>query len=1306
MPSAEEFLGGGSGSAEDFLRSAPSADDFLSAKKPDAGQRAKDALSQISNPLAAGAVRGALSAGKAAKKAWDVATTEIAPLQKVKKKIVEKAGESAAIMGEAGIPPAIAAGLMMPASLAETFIPGTVGEAALAALPLAGKAVGIGERALAAKAAQRAAAAAGDQAAENLTRLEFQRYMAELEMQRATGLAAGGQSPAALAEARRQALEAARAKVSMLERVSAERAASAQDVVAAQAVRGKGIGKFKMGQMTRISGDKSIDEALSAARKELAVAEANAKRGVGSFGGSGSAPEPVRARLAQAGQRLSAEEAAYADAVKRGGASSPPPAPRAAPPPAPAGGGPAAPVPASPTLPGAAPLTAAPEALPAVGRKIPPGRVPKTPNGYEFVTSPGRVADGEAFDTLHRLATTPQMNAAVIAQKGGRVPAAATEAAGQALRESGKLTAEQIQMLPRRGIPQVKDAKLSETVAALRQFEEEALLGVRDQLARVGTGQLTPAQAAAAGKGHMEVIVGVEGAAGEVARALGATKAPVQTRAARNAAKVIWREKVGELSDDAVMAYMKAVAELPNNAYAARRLAAMKVLDPGNKWLRMLVEGRSGLLVWNPITLASNAVGNTAAAMTRLAHYPLAAAADIVTSPLTKAGRTRFFGETEAAATGMWRGFHDAAADALDILKNEQSLMVSSKAELRLPPAIPGIGGKIVRGGFRFLGATDAFFKSILRSAEAHAFAFREGAKKGLSGGQLQQFISEAVANPSDAMMDAAEQVAAEYTFQQDLPKALHRLERVLTPDNAMGAALRLVVPFFKTPANIGIFAGERLIPGASVVGAIGKGRHAMTEAAAKSLMASASMVSASMFLRAAEGHVTGAGPQNKNEREDLLATGWRPYSIQWLDKSGQLQSVPYQRFEPVASLLRAVATLHEDRLMRPDAGHADRAAQVAKMTALGLLDAPFLKSIGEVIKLFTDPERTVGTFAKRTAASFVPPLAATIARDQDPVIRDPETVWEHIGSRTPGMTQDIRPRVDRFGRPIKRTSSMGGLYDQPGQADPVATRLLQLGLSQAVSQPPRNVGGQDMTPDQELRLAQLAGPMRRTLVEKVIFAPGFENAPRAVQENLVRSAVASADRIAVIQDPEARAMMFKRFLEYGAQGAPAQSAPLIPSERYQQPPQQAPQPPAQQQTRAPGAAAWFQLSDAAAAKYGVDPALVRAVMMQENASGDPSLPSPAGAVGLMQVMAATAGDYGYSPADLTDPAKNIDAGVRHLKMLLELYRGNVPLALAAYNAGQGNVHKHGGVPPFEETQAYVPKVMANYERLRGASGR
>jgi soluble lytic murein transglycosylase-like protein len=124
------------------------------------------------------------------------------------------------------------------------------------------------------------------------------------------------------------------------------------------------------------------------------------------------------------------------------------------------------------------------------------------------------------------------------------------------------------------------------------------------------------------------------------------------------------------------------------------------------------------------------------------------------------------------------------------------------------------------------------------------------------------------------------------------------------------------------------------------------------------------------------------------------------------------------------------------------------------------------------------------------------------------------------------------------------------------------------------------------------------------------------------------------------------------------------------------------------------------QLADAAADKYGLPRRLVRSVISRES-DFQPQAVSPKGAIGLMQLMPATAEALG---ADPRDPAQNVDAGTRYLRDLLEKYDGGLWHALAAYNAGPGAVDKYQGVPPYRETIDYVGRIDRDLKKAAGAT--
>lgn len=119
-----------------------------------------------------------------------------------------------------------------------------------------------------------------------------------------------------------------------------------------------------------------------------------------------------------------------------------------------------------------------------------------------------------------------------------------------------------------------------------------------------------------------------------------------------------------------------------------------------------------------------------------------------------------------------------------------------------------------------------------------------------------------------------------------------------------------------------------------------------------------------------------------------------------------------------------------------------------------------------------------------------------------------------------------------------------------------------------------------------------------------------------------------------------------------------------------------------------------------AAQEFDLPRDLISAVILAES-GGNPKAVSPAGARGLMQLMPATGREMGMS--DPFDPEANIRAGSKYLKQMVDMWDGDLTLALASYNAGPANVSRYGGVPPFQETRQYVNKVMTNYEDMSRA---
>lgn len=335
--------------------------------------------------------------------------------------------------------------------------------------------------------------------------------------------------------------------------------------------------------------------------------------------------------------------------------------------------------------------------------------------------------------------------------------------------------------------------------------------------------------------------------------------------------------------------------------------------------------------------------------------------------------------------------------------------------------------GKILEyASGRVLAAGDAFGKTMLYQAQVRALATKEGIESGLDGKELAEFIAEKVSNPSKKLIADGVDFAEYGTFVKPLGPVGRDMQRMV----AKAPALRFVAPFIRTPVNIFKFTFSRTplaYASSSIRDAISKGGRVGADAQARIALGSGLLYTAMDF--AANGHITGSGPNDPQARKMLRQRGWQPYSIKVGDKY-----YSYSRFEPIATLFGMGADLAEimtnydayDTELQNDIDSSVTAFSI--VAANQLVGKTFLSGVADTAELLADPKRKAGDWLNRMSGSFVPAGVAAVERAVSPEMESKRPFnlldfiradLDAIRARVPGISEDMPKRRDAFGEPI-----------------------------------------------------------------------------------------------------------------------------------------------------------------------------------------------------------------------------------------------------------------------------------------------
>lgn len=523
-----------------------------------------------------------------------------------------------------------------------------------------------------------------------------------------------------------------------------------------------------------------------------------------------------------------------------------------------------------------------------------------------------------------------------------------------------------------------------------------------------------------------------------------------------------------------------------------------------------LVEVYYNFLLSGPATHAVNIMSNTMTGLAQIPEHGVASAIGKVRQALSKEQVDRVtFTESAARASGLMQGAREGFREIASRFRAKEGdrsgawetakrwgnavadvepADMATKIEAHSQRAVSGVKGKILRVPTSALTIEDEFFKAVARRSEMAGQAVRIARREGLKGEEGKRRAAELLANPTDEMWESALDYARYVTFQRPLGPVASHISAMTT--NA--PILKVVLPFVRTPTNI----FKSFIEHSPAAPLLREWRKDFAAGGARRDVAVARVAVGSGMMAivaeaAANGVITGSKPVDDNRAGLMLADGWQPYSIKIGDKY-----YSYQRLDPFALTIGAaadMATLGDGM----SAGQQDKGASLIVASVVGnLSNKTWLSGVSDFMAALDDPQRYGDWFVKRFAGSaLVPTGVAQIARTVDPTMRETDSVGEYVQSRVPGMSDDLLPKRDVWGRPIEKEGGLGPdimspIWTSTEKGDPATHEALRVGAT--ISPPSDRVNGKKMPARVYDRLQAITGPLAHKWVSELIKQPDY----------------------------------------------------------------------------------------------------------------------------------------------------------------------------------------------------------------------
>lgn len=600
----------------------------------------------------------------------------------------------------------------------------------------------------------------------------------------------------------------------------------------------------------------------------------------------------------------------------------------------------------------------------------------------------------------------------------------------------------------------------------------------------------------------------VLGARASAARALTAWRIPVGTAAERlqSVQAALEASGGGEVAHE-LAARVSALANagqitqlssfVQKGAYARTRDAVLEA------WI-------NGLLS-NPATHVANTVSNTSVAVLRMAERAVAAQINRVLGIEGGVAAGEAAAQWHGAVQGgkellrywwklaqlkLTRGAgelvspveqHGLRGTKLEYTPSISSQQLALNANGWLGRSVDFAGSTLQRyGPGRALQLEDDIFKTIGYRMELQAQAVRQATNE-VTAGKLAESafatrVAQLVETPSEAIRLAAVDAATYQTFTNapgELAKSIGRLTHQYP-------ALKVLLPFTRTPANILTFTFERT----PLAPLMSRFRANIAAGGARRDLALTQMGLGTLVMLASadavmSGQVSGRGPRERGINQAMRRAGWQPYSVKLGDRW-----FTYNRLDPIGSLIGMSADATELLMQAQHEALDDSDTEkLAVATALAfagnITNKTYLSGLSSAIEALNDPQRAAQSWAERTVGSIVPAGVAGIERIQDPTVREVYSMMDAIRARTPGLSDSLPPRLDLWGEPVSYESGLGKPFDffSPSYSgkenpEPIDTEIMRLESNIPLPSRRTSFNGVTVTlpPDAYSRYVELSG--------------------------------------------------------------------------------------------------------------------------------------------------------------------------------------------------------------------------------------